>query len=316
MKTTNQGRFISVDLKADRFLWLLLVCLALSIAWWILDSAGSATGTRTGRILSGELTEISGIVLSRRNKGVIWAHNDSGGQARVFGLDTKGSLLGVFPLRGAAAIDWEDIAIGPGPLPELDYLYIADTGNNELSRQTIIIYRVLEPSVTTTSPSGGQELTDVEALPMRFPSKPRECEALLVDPKNGDIFLVTRDRNQGANKVASIFHAPAPHKDGALKTLRFLTSFRTPSSIKAGDVSRDGRMIALRSHSRRGTGGALLWKRTNLDQALYEIFHQRPQLITLHSESKGESISFCPDGRFLFTVSEGRRAPIYRFELP
>ena len=316
MKLDKKGRFIDRDLRGDRFFWLIVGLLALSITWWILDSGGSEPGTRTGHVLSQDLTEISGIVLSRRNVGVIWAHNDSGGEARIFAMDTEGRSLGVFPLEGATAIDWEDIAIGPGPSPEKDYLYVADTGNNDLSRQNITIYRVPEPPVSTTAPLQESELGGVEVLPMRFPSEPRECETLLVHPKNGDIYLVTRSRNGSAREHASIFHAPGPHREGRLRTLQFLTSFPAPAGIRGGDISSDGRMVVLRSHSRRHRAGALLWERTNLDRPLHDIFRHQPNHITLRSEVQGESISFSADGKFLFTVSEGRMAPIYRFEVP
>ena len=316
MKLDRHGRFISRKLRGDRFFRLIVTLLLLSVAWWALESVGSRPGARTGRVHTESLTEISGIVLSRNHKDVIWAHNDSGDEARIFALGTDGKSLGVFRLEGTTAIDWEDIAIGPGPLAEKDYLYIADTGNNTLSRRTVTIYRVPEPAVDTTTTSRTQTLTGVEALPMRFPSEPRECETLLVDPLNGDIYLVTRDRSERTKEVASVFHAPGPHRGGALQTLEALTSFVPPASIRGGDISRDGRLVILRSHSLRPERGALLWKRSDPSSPLHEIFSDEPTNLTVRSEPQGESIAFSPDGDFFFTVSEGSKAPIYRFEVP
>ncbi len=316
MKLDRYGRFISRGLRGDRSFRLILVLLVLSIAWWALDTAGKNPGTQTGHIHAKDLTEISGIVLSRQNKNVIWAHNDSGDQARIFALRTDGKPLGVFRLEGTTAIDWEDIAIGPGPLAEKDYLYIADTGNNALSRRTVTIYRVPEPAVDTTATSRKQTLTGVEVLPMRFPAEPRECETLLVDPLNGDIYLVTRDRTGRTKEIASVFHAPGPHRGGSLQTLKALTSFVPPGSIRGGDISRDGRLVILRSHSLRPERGALLWKRSDPGSPLHEIFSDKPTNLTVRYEPQGESIAFSPGGDFFFTVSEGSQAPIYRFEVP
>jgi hypothetical protein len=40
---------------------------------------------------------------------------------------------------GATAVDWEDVAIGPGPAPAQDYLYIGDTGDNTRRRTSIAV---------------------------------------------------------------------------------------------------------------------------------------------------------------------------------
>jgi hypothetical protein len=76
------------------------------------------------------LTEISGIAASRKFSDVLWAHDASGDSARVFAMATDGTHLATFNLSGATNVDWEDMAIGPGPVAGIDYLYFADTGNN------------------------------------------------------------------------------------------------------------------------------------------------------------------------------------------
>jgi len=312
MKLGKHGR----TLRSDRFFGFILVLLLLSVGWWALESAGSKPGVRTGRVHTDNLTEISGIALSRKNKDVIWAHNDSGDEARVFALGTDGGLLGIFRLEGAWAIDWEDIAIGPGPSKDRDYLYVADTGNNDLSRRTVTVYRVLEPILNTIPVQKQRTLAEVEVLPMRFPTDPRECETLLVDPLNEDIYLITRKRSEGAAEVASVFHAPGPQRPGTLRTLSEVSSFAPSAGIRGGDISKDGRMIILRSHSRQPGAGALLWKRRNPDYPLNELFREDPIKIPVRFEPQGESIAFSSDSEFFFTVSEGVGASIYRFEVP
>ena len=53
----------------------------------------------------------------------------------------------IYALDGATAIDWEDIAIGPGPQAETPYLYVGDIGDNAERRPNIVVYRVAEPKV-------------------------------------------------------------------------------------------------------------------------------------------------------------------------
>ena len=70
---------------------------------------------RFGRIKNKALTEASGLVASDQNPDVLWSHNDSGAQAVVYAMTAQGKHLGAFQLFGVEAVDWEDIAIGPGP---------------------------------------------------------------------------------------------------------------------------------------------------------------------------------------------------------
>ena len=64
-----------------------------------------------GTVSAPEVTEASGLVGSRVNPGVLWTHNDSGGQARVIAITETGQLLGTWNLPGANARDYEDMAV-------------------------------------------------------------------------------------------------------------------------------------------------------------------------------------------------------------
>src|SRR5437867_2032775 len=87
-----------------------------------------AGGVSQGTVAVAGLNEASGLVASRNNANVLWTHNDSGDSARVFALDTQGRKLGIYTLPGAANVDYEDIAIGPGPVTNVQYLYVGDIG--------------------------------------------------------------------------------------------------------------------------------------------------------------------------------------------
>lgn len=320
MKLDRHGRFIGRRLRNDRFFWFILAALAISLAWWFLDSNNSGSwrgaGHKTGHVGPEDLTEISGIVLSRRNPGIIWTHNDSGGGPRIFALQTDGSPAGVFSLDNAVAIDWEDIAIGPGPSDQTDYLYLADSGNNNLSRNTITIYRVPEPLLENRNPSSGRTLTTVEALTFRFPEAPQECETLLVDPLTSDIYLVSRNRRSIGQETALVFRAAGPHQSGVTRTLELVASFSTPASIKGGDISRDGSLVLLRAHSPQRPGSALLWRRGTDKAPLHNVFREAPRDFPVRGEPQGEAIAFSPDSNFCFTIGEGLNAPIYRYKVP
>ena len=85
------------------------------------------------------LTEASGVAASRNNLGVLWTENDSGNPAVAYAMDSQGRLLGTYALPGNT--DNEDIGIGPGPVPNVSYLYVTDIGDNNDNRAGIKIYQ-------------------------------------------------------------------------------------------------------------------------------------------------------------------------------
>src|SRR5205823_4079467 len=99
-----------------------------------------ASGVTNGIVSIAGLTEASGVVSSRNNADVLWTHNDSGHPAQVFAIDTQGRLLGTYTIPGNT--DNEDIAIGPGPVANVSYLYVGDIGDNGSSRANIKVYQI------------------------------------------------------------------------------------------------------------------------------------------------------------------------------
>ena len=99
------------------------------------------------------VTESSGLAASRRQPGLLWTHNDSGGGPIVFATDERGTALGRFAVPGAENIDWEDLAIGPG-VDGNDALFIADIGDNARSREELVVWQVPEPDVDQNSGAG------------------------------------------------------------------------------------------------------------------------------------------------------------------
>jgi len=95
------------------------------------------SGRRVGTVQTELIHEASGIAASRKNPGVLWVHNDSGDSARLYAVNLEGKLVAVCRIKGARARDWEDIAVGPGPGPRQDYLYIGDIGDNGAKHKSI-----------------------------------------------------------------------------------------------------------------------------------------------------------------------------------
>jgi hypothetical protein len=252
----------------------------------------------TGVIASERITEASGIVTSRTYPGTLWVHNDSGDGPVVYAADIAGNHLGSFEID-APAFDWEDMAIGPGGEPDLDYLYLGDIGDNFHLRPFVTIYRIAEP---IPDPAGGT-VDEVAAFDLVYPDPGFDSEAILVDPVTGDLLLITKP---GSNEAALIFRAPAAELvDGARINLIQIGSFplEPGTFVTAADIDRTGAAIVLRGYNQ-----VWLWARTDL--GFTETFAAEPCRTPSTAEVQGEAIAFAADGFSYYTISEGRSPDI------
>ena len=287
------------------------------------ESVCRATASVAGSVASAELIEISGLAASRTYEGVLWAHNDSGDTARVFAMAADGAHLTFFPLSGARAIDWEDMAIGPGPDPSIDYLYLADIGDNAAERAQVDIYRLPEPDPFAPVTTAMVELK-LDKLTLLYPDRPHDAETLLVDSRTGDLLIVTKELQAPESFV---FLAPGPFQAGATVTLELVTTidFATlPSTVQppddasilvlnvphlptGGDVSPAGDLIAIRTY-----GTVWLWERAE-NTALWDAFAGVPCEAPSAIEEQGEAIAFTADGSGYVTISEGTTPTVNLF---
>jgi hypothetical protein len=281
-----------------------------------------------GNVAPAELTEISGLAAGRASEDVLWAHNDSGDTARVFALARDGSLVATYNLTGAEAVDWEDMAIGPGPEDGVDYLYLADIGDNAATRPEVVLYRVPEPEVDAAAGVGPIDVNGVERLAFTYPDHPHDAETLLIDPVLEELFILTKDLQ---TNVASIFSASTAVEPGQSVVLSMagqldLTRLQSkvvlppeapqlPRAIPAlptgGDVAPDGDVIALRTYST-----VWLWRRLDNSSSLIEAFRNAPCEGPSQIEVQGEAIALDPDAGGYITVSEGANPLINHFGAP
>jgi hypothetical protein len=250
----------------------------------------------TGRVTDPAAIELSGLVRSRSQRDLLWSHNDSGAGPELFGLRADGRVAARPRVTGAEAVDWEDIATGPG-FDGRPLLYIGDIGDNAAARAAIDVYRVVEPRVgdTATAPAA--------RLRLRYPDGAHDAEALLVDPVRGDLVIVTKFIG-GARAYRTSAGTPA----GAPSTLRSGPTIGL-SFVTAGDVSADGRVVVLRGYDRAG-----VWVRRGRER-LTTTLRRAPCLarVSLVAEGQGEALALDPRGTSFITVAEGSPAILRRY---
>src|SRR6266851_3364421 len=131
----------------------------------------------TGTLQSPRVKEISGVAVSRAHPGVLWTHNDSGDGSYMYATDLTGADRGFVRIDGARAVDWEDIALGPCPVRRGACLYIADTGDNDRTRKSVVIYAVPEPDPPGKGKGPGRSAPGA-ALRIKYSGGPDDVEAI------------------------------------------------------------------------------------------------------------------------------------------
>jgi hypothetical protein len=249
------------------------------------------------RIQDPALVELSGLASSRRNPGIVWAHNDSGDTARLFAIDVNGVTVTQLKLDGAQAVDWEDMAIGPGP-DGRSTLFVADTGDNFRARPEITIYRAIEPLVTP-----GDDMTATsESLDFTLPGGPRDIEALLRDPLSNRLYLVAKE----AKGLSPIFSADALAPSGTKTEMEEVGSVKL-GPVTAGDISFDGTRVALRTPT-----VVAEWIRDR-NESIESALQRPPTRVLSVPDPNGEALAYSMDVSILLS-SEGPKPPIQRID--
>jgi hypothetical protein len=263
---------------------------------------------QVGTIQERKLFELSGLAASRVHPGILYAHGDSGSKARLFAIDSGGAVRADYRLADVERVDWEDIAVAPGP-GGAPCVFVGDIGDNGArkndrpARAEIQVFRFPEPPLPAAGAESKQTISGVSVLRFQYPDHPHDAETLMVDPLAGDLVIVTKDPT-GRSSVfrAAGAAASAPGGPTILERVADLTvgAAGTPAArATAGDISPSGDRILLRTY-----GSILLWPRAP-GLSLADVFATAPRHLVQPPQAKGEAIAFSADGRSWFAGGEG-----------
>lgn len=212
-----------------------------------------------GRVRDASARELSGVVASR-SQDVLWTHND-GDRNMLMAVSTTGEVLQTFWLQADPAVDWEDIALGPGPSagpePGVDYVYAADTGDNALDRKHVQVIRFPEPAVDVEAALGANEgaggalavqpIEDYEVFELEYPGKAEhDAEGLLVDPLDGTVYLFTkRNHDDETTRVYAARTLDPLHKTDLELVLTETEAEHLHGAVVAADVTPEGDWVGL-----------------------------------------------------------------------
>jgi hypothetical protein len=247
------------------------------------------------------LREISGIAASLQYKGLLYIHEDNGHLNRLYLTNDKGENLGRLIINGTHNRDWEDMAIGPGPLPDHHYIYIADIGDNHAWHCTLQIYRFPEPVLNRQALPVRQTVKKADVIALRYPDRAHNAEAILLDPLTRDLYIATKEDDSCRVYVAR--YPQSTHHKTILEPVITLP-FRL---VTSGNIASNGLEILLRNEQYYWH-----WKRAAGETIATALQRAPQQIVPAIQEPQGEAICFAPDQQGYFTCSEVNRtqAPV------
>lgn len=268
---------------------LLITCSSKKI----FDHGVFEIGISQGVLNNDEINEASGLAYSAGNPSMLWAHNDSGDEARIFLINDKAEHKATFYLKDLVNRDWEDIAVGPGPDKDKNYVYIAEIGDNFGIFKYKYIYRIEEPSIRPdTSPITGS-INKVDSIKFQLSDGPRDSEAIVVDPATRDIYIFSKREEKQINMY--VLHYPQSTKE--ILTARFVMHIPF-TQIVAADISADGTEVLLKNYK-----NVYYWKKRG-NETFAELLRTPPAHLPYVEEPQGEAITFDRTGKGYYTVSE------------
>lgn len=258
------------------------------------------------------IRESSGLA-SSSTPGIVFTHNDSGDAARFFAVGEDGRTRTVYTLPDTQARDWEDMARGPDE-DGRSSLWLGDIGDNNARRDNgLLVHRVGEPR-----PTGRERVTTEPptSFRLRYEDGPGDAEALLVHPRTGRLYVVTKPL-AGPAKVYAAPERLDPHWPNALSLVAEIPFKMTGTEggpgigsfaqlvVTAGDISPDGSRVALRTYTD-------LYEWTVEGDDVAGAFAGTPAVTALPPTEQGEGLAYTSDGEAVLLSTEGAQAPVHR----
>lgn len=284
---------------------------------------GATSGTSdarhyTGPTVAGELAEpanleTSGLAASHRTPGLVWTHDDSGGEPVLFAMRSTGYLVGRMRLAGTVNRDWEDLAAFT--LDGQCWLLVADTGDNDARYPQSVLHVLAEPDLDTLMSTRELSLAPAYSIVFRYEDRPHDCEAVAVDPAERAVYLLTK-RDQPPQLFRLPLAAASPGQPAIARAVGTVTQLprarladkitgKLPRALRghptALDFSPDGAAALVLTY-----GGVFLFPRAP-GTSWAEALAAKPAPLPPFSLPQAEAAAFAADGRAIYLASEKSR---------
>ena len=292
------------SLRAVSFLLLVTALRAVELSP---DYAGP---TEVGRLAEPRNLEQSGLAVSQRTPGLLWTHNDSGGEPILFALNTDGALRGSIQVAGVTNRDWEEVAAFK--LDGRAWLMAAEIGDNYAKHPLSMLHVLAEPDAARLDPVRPLKLAPDYTIHFTYEDGPRDCEALAVDSQERVVYLLSkRDRPTRLYRLplaaASAEQAAVarlvgtgwdfPQADG-VQHLSPLPAISVPGWPTAMNFLPDRSGILVLTY-----GGLYLFSR-GLGESWADALAHEPKRLPAFALPQAEAIAVTPNGAEIYLCSE------------
>lgn len=276
--------------------------------------ATSISDTDTITVTDQSINECSGIVVSRKNPGGFWMHNDSGDSPRLFLVDSLGQTRLRLHLTGAEAIDWEDLAIGQWDGHPT--LIVGDIGGNARQRDDVVLYLAREPEIDLQQKKEAfdqQQVPDI-ILRVRIPGGVTNYEGIGFDSVLSSVLLMEKSVLGGR-----IYSIAIPPRDASSNSIEVSVDAKPIArcaipTATACDISNDNsKLVAINYNA------GFLFQRKLTDGQLEpwsDALNREPEFFDLPQLRQAEAICFAEDGQSVYVSSEFSPSPIIKLTLP
>lgn len=267
---------------------------------------------KLGTIDSETINEASGLAASRLNPGILWTHNDSGDEPRIFAINESGETVAEYYIANQddKERDWEDICIGPGEDNGKEYIYIGDIGDNDSEREIKHIIKFEEPEISLNSSGIRKDtITECDVIDFIYPDGKRDSEALMIDPWNKDLYVISKREEH-----SRVYLCKYPQSITNTNTLEFLAELPygnegfNSSGVVAADISRTGDHILIRTYF------SIYYYFRDNDETISQAVSKSPQELPYTVVLQDEAIAWKYDNSGFYTLNEGKyAAPVLYF---
>ena len=174
--------------------------------------------------LPSTLSESSGAIFFN-NKLI--THNDSGGEAKLFELDTlSGVVTRTVTITNAVNVDWEDMT------QDANHIYIGDIGNNSGSRTDLKIYKVSKSDYVGSTTVTAETIAFSYSAQTDFTATPNASEwdaEALVSFDASNLMLFSKNWVDGVTKAYVV-----PKSAGTYSVSPLATTLNSGGLISGG----------------------------------------------------------------------------------
>ena len=283
--------------------------------------------TRMGTIQPAGITEASGMAFSGQQNNLLWVINDSGNDATLFAITTRGNTVASYEIA-ADNRDWEDLA--QFNVNGESFLLIADIGDNLRNQSSYRLHLLPEPIPDTrNNAAAGPALQPLVSFDLMYEDGAHNAEAAAV-ADDGMLYIITKDDSPAVytapirEALDSAIANPSNTVNGqAIPLLASrIGAFQQPSLSAADSLVNLISGVALNAITALDIDNNLgeawfityrgIYRLPAAQGGWPTVLLSKPRKLASHGLNQAEAMAVSPQNEGVFVTSEGRAAPLLR----